>query len=70
MKPNIGKHTSIHYLVVRDGVFRRALPGRVNGRLAVNVRWSRLLGAVLNSLLGCLVVYMLGIKRDAVIYER
>ncbi len=69
MKPNIGKQTSIHYLVVRDGVFRGALPGRVNDRLAVNVRWSRLLGTVLSGLLGCLVVYMLGIKGDAVVLQ-
>ena len=54
-----------HYLVVRDGIFRRSLPGRVIGRLTVDVRWSRLLGTVVSGLLGCLVVGMLGIKRDA-----
>ena len=68
MKPNIGKQKSIiHYLVIRDGIFRRGLPGRVIGRLAVNVRWSRLLGTVVSGLLGCLVVCMLGIKGDAVV---
>ena len=66
MKPNWRNKTSIHYLVVRDGIFRRALPGRVIGGLAVDVRWSRLLGTVVSSLLGCLVVGMLGIKGDAV----
>ena len=53
-------------LVSNNGVFRGALPGRVIGRLAVDVRWSRLLGTVVSGLLGCLVVGMLGIKGDAV----
>ena len=67
MKPNFGEQTSINSLdlVVRDGVFRRTLPGRVIGRLTVDVRWSRLLGTVVSGLFGCLVVGMLGIKRDA-----
>ena len=56
---------SLDYLVVRDGVFRRALPSRVIGGLTVDVRWSRLLGTVVSGLFGCLVVSMLGIKRDA-----
>ena len=69
MKPLVATQKSIHYLVVRDGIFRGAIPGRVIGRLAVDVRWSRLLGTVVCGLLGCLVVGMLGIKGDAVLLK-
>ena len=58
--------TFVIYLISNNGVFRGALPGRVIGRLTVDVRWSRLLGTVVCCLLGSLVVGVLGIKGDAV----
>lgn len=66
MKPMIKNTTFVIYLISNNGVFRGALPGRVIGRLAVDVRWSRLLGTVVCCLLGCLVIGVLGIKGDAV----
>ena len=57
--------TFVVYLISNNGVFRGALPGRVIGRLAIDVRWSRLLGTVVCCLLGSLVVGVLGIKGDA-----
>jgi hypothetical protein len=53
-------------LISNNGVFRGALPGRVIGRLAIDVRWSTLLGTVVCCLLGSLVISVLGIKGDAV----
>lgn len=61
---------STYLIVTQDGVFRGAVPGRVIGRLSVDVRWSWLLRAVVGGLLGSLVVSMFGIKRDAVCFCR